>query len=136
MQDLKLPIEGSEVIQRLAKVGTGQNPVGWWAGEVAVGEAGTTEEIPWPRFYLPFIVSHWPNLAGCLQSRQRGWDRSKLQKAKPSRVHFWRDSQVPGAVWLPDAQCPLLTFLMSSERKHRAYFTDGGCFTHRGCFTV
>lgn len=45
-------------------------------------------------------------------------------------------SLVQDAVWLLDGQCPLLTFLMSSERKHRTYFTDGGCFTHRGCFTV
>lgn len=104
-------------------------------------------EMPWPLFLLLPIASDWSNpdgnsytgrplTYGALQSRQRAWDKSKLQQAKLGRVYFGRASQVPDALWQPDGQYPLLTFLMSSERKHRAYFTDGGCFTHRGCFTV
>lgn len=120
--------------------------VGWGNGRG--GELGPQKrEILWPLFHLPSMASQWPDPAGNsytgspltyrgLQSRQRVWDGSELQQAKPSRVHFWRCSQVSGAVWLTDGQCPLLTFLMSSERKHRTYFTDRGCFTHRGCFTV
>lgn len=65
------------------------------------------------------------------QAKSMGWIWAPTGKA-----HVWRASQVLDAAWLPDGQCPSLTFLMSSERKLQAYFTEGGCFMHRGCFTV
>lgn len=71
----------------------------------------------------------------CRAGKGHGMDLSSHGQAG-AEGPLLESSLVLDAVWVLDGQCPLLTFLMSSERKHRAYFTDGGCFTHRGCFTV
>lgn len=39
-----------------------------------------------------------------------------------------------GRLGMGGAWC--LTLRMSSDRKLRLYFTEGGCFTHTGCLTV
>lgn len=107
------------------------------------GDPLEQREIPWP---LPSSCPPWP-LTGIqlgalprepldiwgFAEQVKGTELRSAPKSKARQTgHFWRPSH-----WLAaHRQCPLLTFLMSSERKPWAYFTDGGRFTHRGCFTV
>lgn len=104
---------------------------------------GSRQEGPWtlPSSHSPQCLTDGSPLGAaaqgapcstgvCRVGKENGVDLSCNRQSPPLK------SRLGPRRCLLGGQCPSLTFLMSSERKLRTYFTDGGCFTHRGCFTV